>query len=202
MQEIDPVLIRVSLEDRVRYLKDFIGFNRRDVEIIKQVAPVVSEIINDTVERLYANLFEFDITKKIFMERNDGFDGEIPERLEDLKLDSPQLIYRKVFMRTWCRRVLTADYSSGKVWTYMDKVGIMHTGAKAFKHRAHVSPLHVPYRDCALTLGWVQNVLHTAILSVPEDQLSMQNKITAVTAFNKVLWIQNDLFARHYIPNE
>ncbi|KZV73417.1 hypothetical protein PENSPDRAFT_648950 [Peniophora sp. CONT] len=202
MQEIDPEAIRLHLEDRMRYLKDFLGFGVKDQEIMKRIAPIVSETINETVERLYANLFEFDITKKVFMERNDGFDGELPERLEDLKLDSPQLVYRKIFMRTWCRRVLMADYTSGKTWAYMDKVGIMHTGVKSFKHRTTVSPLHVPYRDCALTLGWVQTVLHTALLGVPEAELSMAEKVEAIGALNKILWIQNDLFARHYIPNE
>lgn len=96
MQEIDPEAIRLHLEDRMRYLKDFLGFGVRDQDIMKRIAPIVSGTINETVERLYANLFEFDITKKVFMERNDGFDGELPERLEDLKLDSPQLVYRKV----------------------------------------------------------------------------------------------------------
>ena len=54
-------------------------------------------------------------------------------------------------------------------------------------------------RDCALTLGWVGTVLQTATLQLPEDKLSMKEKIDAVGAINKILWIQNDLFARHYI---
>lgn len=49
-------------------------------------------------------------------------------------------------MKNWARRVLTSNYSSGKTWAYMDKVGIMHTGIKAFKHRTHVKPLTVPCR--------------------------------------------------------
>ena len=97
-----------------------------------------------------------------------------------------------------------ADYTSGKTWQYMDKVGIMHTGVKSFKHRTTVSPLHVPCmyylraldylssnpnhpdRDCALTLGWVQTVLHTALLSVPEADLAMSEKVEAIGALNKV----------------
>ena len=30
------------------------------------------------------------------MQRNDGFDGPIPTKLDDLTLDSAQLVYRKV----------------------------------------------------------------------------------------------------------
>lgn len=68
-------------------------------------------------------------------------------------------------------------------------------------------------RDCALTFCWLENVLNTTILQLPEGELCMQDKIGAVTAINKVrksrstlqliqskiFWIQNDLFARHYI---
>lgn len=124
----------------------------------------------------------------------------------------------QIFMKSWARRVLTSDYSSGKTWAYMDKVGIMHTGVKSFRHRNHVAPLVVPCkfssspllsltspshqhidRDCALSLGWVQTVLQTAILKLDSDELSNEEKIAAIGAVSKVIWIQNDLFARHYI---
>lgn len=52
----------------------------------------------------------------------------------------------QVFMKAWARRVLTADYTNGKTWAYMDKVGIMHTGASPFKHQRTmgIAPLNVP----------------------------------------------------------
>ncbi|ESK96911.1 hypothetical protein Moror_6489 [Moniliophthora roreri MCA 2997] len=199
IQEIDPELLRTSLEDRMAYVRDFIMFTAKDQEVLNKVAPLVHDAIPQIVDELYAKLFEFDITKKIFMERNEGFDGPLPQTLEDLSLDSPQLVYRKIFMKAWARRILTSDFSSLKTWSYLDKVGIMHTGVKSFKHRTHAMPLVVPYRDCALTLGWVENVLHTAVLRLPEEQLPMGDKISAVSALSKVIWIQNDLFARHYI---
>ncbi|EMD40897.1 hypothetical protein CERSUDRAFT_111476 [Gelatoporia subvermispora B] len=200
-QEIDPVLLKHSLEDRVAYLTDFLNFTSHDAEAITKLAPAVNDIIPGLVDDMYAKLFEFDITKKVFMTRNQGFDGPLPTRLEDLTLDSAQIVFRKVFMRAWARRVLTADYSNGKTWAYMDKVGIMHTGVSPFKHQRTmgIAPLNVPYRDCALTLGLVQMILQNAILTLPEDTASMQEKLDAVAAITKVIWIQNDLFSRHYI---
>ena len=75
-----------------------------------------------------------------------------------------------------------------------------------------------PYRedrDCALTLGLVQMLIQNAILKLPEESASMQEKLDAVAALCKVrwcslgsflhlrlsqvIWIQNDLFSRHYI---
>ncbi|TRM66363.1 Protoglobin-domain-containing protein [Schizophyllum amplum] len=199
LQEVDEEALRTDINARMVYLKDFVNFTRRDEDAIRKVGPLVNELIPEVVDALYSKLFEFDVTKQVFMQRNDGFDGPMPTKLDDLALDSPQLVYRKVFMKNWCRRLLSSDFSSPKTFTWMDKVGVMHTGVKSFKHRTHVSPLHVPYRDCALTLGWVGTVLQTATLQLPEDKLPMQGKIEAVAAINKILWIQNDLFARHYI---
>ncbi|KAI0346789.1 hypothetical protein BDW22DRAFT_1308199, partial [Trametopsis cervina] len=202
-QEVDPLLIKNSLEDRIAYLTDFLGFTSYDAEVISKVAPHVNALIPGLVDDLYAKLFEFDITKKIFMTRNQatGFDGPLPTKLEDLTLDSAQITFRKVFMKVWARRVLTSDYSNGKTWAYMDKVGIMHTGVSSFKHQKTMgtAPLNVPYRDCALTLGWVNGLLGRAILLLSEEQADMQLKMDAVAAINKVIWIQNDLFSRHYI---
>ncbi|KDQ49568.1 hypothetical protein JAAARDRAFT_639378 [Jaapia argillacea MUCL 33604] len=200
-QEVDPVLIRVSLDDRIAYLTDFLGFTSHDAKIISRIAPLVNGLIPDLVDDMYAKLFEFDITKKVFMQRNQGFDGPLPSKLEDLTLDSAQIKFRKVFMKSWARRVLTSDYTSGKTWAYMDKVGIMHTGVSPFKHQRTmgIAPLNVPYRDCALMLGWVQQVLMRAVLKVPNDKLSPDDKAEAITAINKIIWIQNDLFSRHYI---
>ncbi|OJT10362.1 hypothetical protein TRAPUB_13121 [Trametes pubescens] len=200
-QEVDPLLIKTSLDDRIAYLTDFLGFTSRDSDLISKIAPSVHDAIPAMVDGMYAKLFEFDITKKVFMTRNQGFDGPLPQTLEELSLDSAQIIFRKVFMKAWARRVLTADYSNGKTWAYMDKVGIMHTGASPFKHQRTmgIAPLNVPYRDIALMLGWIQTVLHSAILQIPEDKCPMSEKIEAVAAISKVLWIQNDLFSRHYI---
>ncbi|KAJ3506249.1 hypothetical protein NLJ89_g6974 [Agrocybe chaxingu] len=185
-QEVDPELLRTSITTRMTYLKDFLGFRRYDQDVLSKVAPLIYESIPTIVDQLYSKLFEFDLTKQVFLKRNDGFDGALPKSLEDLTLDSPQLVYRKVFMKAWARRILTSDFTSVKTFQYLDKVGIMHTGVKSFKHRAHVSPLHVPYRDCALTLGWVLTVLQTAILSLDEEKLSAKDKIDAIAAINKV----------------
>lgn len=69
-QEVDPLLIKTSLEDRVAYLTDYLGFTSRDAELISKIAPTVNEVIPTMVDGMYAKMFEFDITKKIFLNRN------------------------------------------------------------------------------------------------------------------------------------
>jgi hypothetical protein len=76
-------------------------------------------------------------------------------------------------------------------WEYLDKVGMMHVG----QGRAH--PLHVEYVHIGVTLSFIQDILTEAILSHP--RLKMERKIALVKALSKVIWIQNDLFAKWYV---
>lgn len=76
-------------------------------------------------------------------------------------------------------------------WEYLDKVGMMHTG------QGRVHPLHVEYVHVGVTLSFIQDILTEAVLSHP--RLKMERKIALVKALSKVLWIQNDLFAKWYV---
>lgn len=69
-QEVDEDMLRTSLEDRIAYLTDFLGFTSRDAEVITRVAPMVHGLIPTLVDGMYEKLFEFDVTKRVFMSRN------------------------------------------------------------------------------------------------------------------------------------
>lgn len=68
MQEIDTELLRTSITARMSYLKDFLGFRRYDQDVLNKVAPLIYDVIPETVDRLYSKLFEFDVTKQVRLE--------------------------------------------------------------------------------------------------------------------------------------
>jgi len=86
-----------------------------------------------------------------------------------------------------------------QTFEYLDRVGVMHTGKAGFKHREKKDPLFVDYAHCAILLGYVQSMLTSAVTG--RDDLPQEVKTATLLAINKVMWIQNDLFARHYIPS-
>jgi hypothetical protein len=93
--------------------------------------------------------------------------------------------------------VTTSDLSpTSSFWTYLDKVGLMHTGKSGFKHRGKKPELRVEYIHIGALLGYVLNVVIGAVMALDID---IDTKSKIILALNKVLWIQNDLFARHYI---
>lgn len=72
-----------------------------------------------------------------------------------------------------------------------DTRSMMHVG------RGRQHPLHVEYMHIGALLSFIQDVLNEAILSHP--RLHMNRKIALVKALGKVIWIQNDLFAKWYV---
>lgn len=65
---------------------------------------------------------------------------------------------------------------------------MMHAG----QERLH--PLNIEFIHMNACVGYMQDIFVEALLSHP--QLSLRRKIALVRAVNKILWIQNDLFAK------
>jgi hypothetical protein len=84
-------------------------------------------------------------------------------------------------------------YTWYKIWnlTVAELDRMMHVGLG----RTH--PLHVEYIHIGASLSMIQDILTEAILSHP--RLHLSRKIAIVKALGKVIWIQNDLFAKWYV---
>lgn len=136
---------------------------------------------------MYKKLLQYDITARAFETRSTSYEGPVDPNLNE---NSPQILHRKMFLRGYLNK-LCSDPSKMEFWEYLDKVGMMHVG----QGRAH--PLHVEYVHIGVTLSFVQDVLTEAILSHP--RMKMERKIGLVKALSKVIWIQNDLFAKWYV---
>lgn len=74
MKTFDRTLLTTSLEVRVAFMRDFIGFSEVDAEVLNGAAAVVAPLITGIVDGVYAHLFEYDYTKKSFLKRNAGFE--------------------------------------------------------------------------------------------------------------------------------
>lgn len=104
--------------------------------------------------------------------------------------ESPQILHRKKFLSGYLKK-LCSDPAQMEFFEYLDKVGMMHTGI------GRAVPLHIEYVHIGAALGVIQDVFNEALLSHP--RLSMQRKLAMVKALGKIIWIQNDLFAKWYV---
>ncbi|KAG5652541.1 hypothetical protein H0H81_004651 [Sphagnurus paluster] len=193
-QHIDPASLK-DLPTRIKYLRDFIEFTPDDAATLHAAAPVVAPLVPVVVDAVYTKLFSFDITAAAFVPRQTGYDGATPKSVDELNLDHPQIEFRKDFLAGYLAKLVSLDYAKDASWEYLNKVGLMHTGAAGFAHRAKKPELRVEYIHTGILLGYVQDILINAVLTHPA--LDIGTKTAVLRAVNK-----NDLFARHYIQED
>ncbi|KAF8987993.1 Protoglobin-domain-containing protein, partial [Cyathus striatus] len=184
---------------RISYTRDFMEFTSVDAAALHAAKPLLTPLIPLVVDTVYTKLLSFSITAASFVPRQTGYIGPSPTSLNELSLEHPQIKFRKDFLADYIGKLVSMDYEEMTSWEYLDKVGRMHTGVEdsGFKHRAKKPALRVEYVHCQLLLGYVEDILVEQI--VKHTELDLKTKTAVVKALNKLLWLQNDLFARHYI---
>ncbi|TFK62895.1 hypothetical protein BDN72DRAFT_803781 [Pluteus cervinus] len=177
---------------RFTYVAKFVDFGPDDIAAIKASAPIVAPLVPVIVDAVYERLFSFDITKQVFLPRNQGFTGSTAATLDDLSLTHDQIKFRKDFLRQYLVKLVSSDYTSPGFVSYLDWVGRIHTDTPKKKSRINVEYIHIN-----ALFGWLNGFLIEAL----EGKLEGTAKAKTLSAFSKLLWIQNDLFARYYVKD-
>ena len=84
--------------------------------------------------------------------------------------------------------MVTAEYNTNLV-KYLDYVGKIHTP------KSGSAKLDIPLVQMNALMGFVSDAQLNTILGLGLDQ---DAETRTIRAFNKLLWIQNDLISRHY----
>jgi hypothetical protein len=188
IKRIDESRLDHDLGYRFDYLADFVGFGPDDVRAIHALAPHLAPLVPTLVDAIYVKLFEYDSTKRHFLPRHFGYEGARPTNLESLTLEDDQIKFRKAHLANYLKRLATGTYDQ-KMVGYLDFVGKMHTT------KAGSKDVDVPLIQMNALMGFVSDALLTTVLELDVDGLT---RTRALRAFNKLLWLQNDLISRHY----
>lgn len=189
VEHVDRKELYTSLPARIQYLHSFLDFNSADIDALQLGSRYIKSLIPAVVNIVYRKLLSYDITAQTFTTRSTSYVGPLSSTPLP-SIDSPQIRYRKMFLRGYLQK-LCSDPTKFEFWEYLDKVGMMHVG----QGRKH--PLHVEYVHIGMCLGFIQDVVVEAILNHPKLRLDQKTQI--VKAMGKILWIQNDLFAKWYV---
>lgn len=173
---------------RFGYVAGFIGFGKEDIDAIRGATSHLAPLVPGLVDAVYEKLFSYDATKRHFVPRQSGYEGPIPESLEGLTADHPMIAFRKQHLSRYLVRLVTGAYDEAMV-EYLDLVGKIHTPA------AGSPKLNVPLVQMNALLGFVAHALIATIQSLKLDRATEEKTLLA---FNKLLWVQNDLITRHY----
>lgn len=74
-------------------------------------------------------------------------------------------------------------------------MGILYSRMHSGQERLH--PLNVEYIHISACLGYISDIFLEAVMGHP--QLTTKKKMALMRALNKVVWIQNDLFAKWHV---
>ena len=191
MKNIDEQKLESDLGYRFGYVTEFIGFGKDDIAAIHGSAAHLAPIVPQLVDAVYEKLFLYDATRRHFVPRQSGYEGDVPENLESLQMDHEMIEFRKQHLGRYLERLVTKPYD-GNMLNYLDLVGKMHTPKSGNKE------LDVPLVQMNALMGFVSDALLNTILSL---DLDAETSSRTLRAFNKLLWLQNDLITRHYQAN-
>jgi hypothetical protein len=188
MKKIDEARLESDVIYRVGYVGEFMGFGETDIAAIHAAAAHLAPVVPALVDAVYVKLFSYDATKRHFVPRQSGYEGPTPESLVTLSLDHEIIQFRKNHLTRYLVTLVTKPYD-GQMLQYLDRVGMIHTP------KAGSKDLNVPLVQMNALLGFVADALTATIYTLGLDR---QTETATVRAFNKLLWLQNDLITRHY----
>lgn len=188
MKHIDEAKLETDLGYRFEYLTEFMGLGNEDIEVIHGAAPHLAPLVPALVDAVYDQLFRFDATKRHFVPRQHGYEGPVPEDVESLSMDHEQIQFRKQHLGRYLSALVTKPYDANMI-NYLDLVGKIHTPKAGSPH------LDVPLVQMNALMGFVSDALINTVCSLGLDHA---DEVKALRAFNKLLWVQNDLINRHY----
>ncbi len=188
MKHIDEPRLERDLGYRFGYLAEFMGFGEQDIQAIHGAAATLAPLVPTLVDAVYDKLFGYDATKRHFVPRQFGYEGAVPTDLASLTQQHEMIQFRKQHLGRYLVTLVTKPYDGAMV-SYLDMVGKIHTPKAGSKE------LNVPLVQMNALMGFVADALTNTILNLNLDR---QQETATLRAFNKLLWLQNDLITRHY----
>ncbi|KAJ8654999.1 hypothetical protein O0I10_009395 [Lichtheimia ornata] len=188
-QHIDRDKLYTDGAYRFQYVTNFMDFGPDDIKVIETVGPRLKPLIPAVVDAVYDKLYGYDITWKHFLPRNEGYQGKVVDDLDSLNPNSDQIKFRKDFLKRYLEKLFDGPYDE-RMLRYLDHVAKIHTDTPEKKSRINVEYIHMN-----ALMGYVETTLVGGVLSL---NLPREEEAKALSAFNKLLWIQNDYFAKYY----
>ena len=188
MTTIDEPRLESDLEYRFHYLADFIHFTQADFKAIHNAAPLLAPVVPALVNAVYEQLHKYDSTWRHFLPSQPANSNLLKYALENLTEDHEIIKNRKEHLSRYLVNLVTKPYD-GKMVTYLDMVGKIHTS------KAGNPKTTIPLVQMNALMGFVSDAIIQTILSLNLDR---KQETQTLSAFNKLLWVQNDLINRHY----
>jgi len=187
MKKIDEPRLDQDLTYRMGYLAEFIGMTDEDWQAVHESGKVLGPVVDALVDAVYDQLWKYDATQRHFRRPGSGFKEPVAEDI--MSLDHPYIRFRKDRLRTYLVRLVSGVYDD-KFLQYLDWAGKIHTA------KAGAAYIEVPLVQMNALMGFVSAAVVRTLWNLAGDDSKRRRYIEA---WNKLLWLQNDLINRHYV---
>ena len=168
---------------RVAWLGEFLELTHDEIDAIQNVSHLLVPHLEELVNCLYERFTEQDATLRHFARPQAGYDGPIPERLEDITPNHPVMKFRKAATLRFFVGLVSRPFNASAVH-HLDWIGKLHNsnaGARNFK---------LPAVQFEAGMGFIAMMLTGAVgaLRLPRHQETL-----VLSGLQKVCWILNDI---------
>ena len=188
MKTIDEQALESDPQARYEYVAEFVGFTADDARLIQASAVHIGPKIGEMVDRTYDQLLSFVCTARHFLPKQHGSDVDAVSSLEELSKDHPQIQFRKDHLNRYFMSLIGRAYDQ-KMVLYLDMVGKIHTPQAGNREIA------IPLVQMNALMGLISDII---IQTLRDSAMDDRATLDTIQAWQKLLWIQNDLISRHY----
>src|SRR4051812_18263815 len=107
MIHVNEARLESDLNYRFHYVSEFMGFSTDDVAAIHAAAPVLGPVVPALVDAVYDKLHRYDATWRHFVPRQTGYEGSVPDTLDEVTADHPMIHYRKQHLARYLTALVT-----------------------------------------------------------------------------------------------
>jgi hypothetical protein len=186
MRQVDEPRLESDVPYRVAYVAEFIGMTQTDWDAVRDSAAVLGPVVDALVDAVYEKLWKYESTQRHFRRPGSGY--KEPVTGDIMSLDHPYILFRKDRLRKYLVRLVSGVYDD-KFAAYLDWAGKIHTA------KAGAKEIEIPLVQMNALMGFVAAAVVSTLWDLSPDDATRRRYIEA---WNKLLWMQNDLIARHY----
>ncbi|CAF1019661.1 unnamed protein product [Rotaria sordida] len=190
VEHIDKTRLNNNLRYRFDFLSKFIDFSQHDVTTLNILAPIIFPLLPKAIDLVYKKLYSFDVTKRFFHLRNDGFENFTSNKEFGMTLDAVQTEFRKDMLTVYLKRVLTQPEWNDSFLEYLSRVGQIHT------NKGGSASINVDYIYMNALFCYLEQILIDIIWNA--ENIDQKIKRQGIRAISRFIWIQNDLLTMHY----
>lgn len=168
---------------RVAWLREFLELSAEEIEAIHNVSHRLTFQLQGLIDRMYDLFTEQDATLRHFARAQAGYDGPIPDRLEEITPDHPIMKQRKAATLRFLVGLVSRPFNASAIH-HLDWIGKLHNsqaGQRDFK---------LPAVQFEAGMGFISTSLTNAVseLKLPRNQESL-----VLSGLQKMCWILNDV---------